>query len=42
MGMILKKEDHDRWHETSTELTPKQHEALMKKLGVTKVQDEEW
>ena len=42
MGMTLTKEDHDRWHEEAAELTPKQHEALMKELGTTKEQDEEW
>jgi hypothetical protein len=42
MGMTLTKEEHERWHKVHGELTPEQHDALMKKLGVTKEQDEEW
>ncbi|MGA2270664.1 MAG: hypothetical protein ABSH44_19500 [Bryobacteraceae bacterium] len=42
MGMTLTKEKHDRFHKESPTLAPKQHEALMNKLGVTKEQDEEW
>jgi hypothetical protein len=42
MGMILTKEEHDRWHKEAPVLSPKRHDALMKKLGVTKEQDEEW
>jgi hypothetical protein len=42
MGMTLTNEEHERWHKQSQDLPPKQHDALMKKLGVTKEQDEEW
>ena len=42
MGMTLTKEEHDRFHRDSPSLNPKQHDALMKKLGITKEQDEEW
>ncbi len=42
MGMTISKEEHDRWHARRPELTPKQHGALMKKLGVTREQDEQW
>jgi len=42
MGMTLKKADHDRFHRHAPELTPKQHEALMKRMGITKEEDEEW
>jgi hypothetical protein len=42
MGMTLTKEEHDRFHRESPSLNPKQHDALMKKLGITKEQDEEW
>ncbi len=42
MGMTMTKEEHRRWHEKHPTLTHKQHDALMKKLGVTKEQDEEW
>ncbi len=42
MGMTMTKEEHRRWHAKHPTLTPKQHDSLMKKLGVTKEQDEEW
>jgi hypothetical protein len=42
MGMTLTKEEHGRWHKAAPALTPKRHAALMKKLGITKQQDEEW
>jgi hypothetical protein len=42
MGMTLTKEEHDRFHDETRSLSSKQHDALMKKLGVTKEQDEEW
>jgi len=42
MGMTLTKEEHDRFHREKRDLMPKQHDALMKKLGITKEQDEEW
>ena len=42
MGMTLTKEQHDRFHRESPDLVPEKHDALMKKLGVTKEQDEEW
>lgn len=42
MGMTLTKEEHDRFHREKRKLTPEQHDALMKKLGITKEQDEEW
>lgn len=42
MGMTLTKEEHDRFHQEPPSLSPEQHDALMKRLGVTKEQDEEW
>ena len=42
MGMTLTREEHARFHNESRTLNPKQHDALMKKLGITKEQDEEW
>ncbi|MBZ5495655.1 MAG: hypothetical protein LAP85_04580 [Acidobacteriia bacterium] len=42
MGMTMTTEEHERWHAKHPTLTPKQHDALMKKLGVNKGQDEEW
>ncbi len=42
MGMIVTKEDHGQFHKTAAALTPGQHDAMMKKMGITKEQDEEW
>ncbi len=42
MGMTLTRQQHDRFHQESPTLTPERHAALMKKLGVTREEDEEW
>lgn len=42
MGMTITKEQHDRFHKDAPCLTPERHDAFMKKLGVTKEEDEEW
>ncbi len=42
MGMIVTKEDHDQFHGAAPALTPKQHNVLMKRMGITREQDEEW
>ena len=42
MGMTLAKPDHERFHRAAPELTDKQHDALMKRMGVSREQDEEW
>ena len=42
MGMTLTKEQHDRFHREPAALTPKKHDALMSRLGVSKEEDEEW
>ena len=42
MGMILDQEAHEAFHQSAPELSPKQHAALMKRMGVTKERDEEW
>jgi hypothetical protein len=42
MGMTPAKEEHDLFHREGHDLTPEQHDAFMKKLGITKEQDEEW
>jgi hypothetical protein len=42
MGMTPAKEEHDRWHKETAELTPKRHAAMLKKLGITPEQDAEW
>jgi hypothetical protein len=42
MGMTLTRVEHDRFHQEKRDLTPEQHDSLMKKLGITREQDEEW
>ena len=42
MGMIISKAKHDEFHSSAAELSAKQHEALMKRMGITKEEDEEW
>jgi len=42
MGMTISKQEHEKFHKGAPALSPKQHTALMKRLGVTPEQDEEW
>ncbi len=42
MGMTLSKEAHDQFHRKSPTLSAEQHDVPMKKLGITREQDEEW
>ena len=42
MGMVVSQENHKKFHERAPDLSPKQHAALIKRLGVTKEQDEQW
>ena len=42
MGMVMNQGEHDQFHKTAPELSPKQHDGLMKRLGVSKEEDEEW
>lgn len=42
MGLTITKEEHERWHKEHPELSAKQHEALIKRLGVSAKEDAEW
>jgi len=42
MGMTLTKEQHERWHQNHPELAPRQHAAMMKKMGISPDEDAEW
>jgi hypothetical protein len=42
MGMMLTEAEHDRWHKRRRALTPAEHRALMKKMGISREQDEAW
>jgi hypothetical protein len=40
--MLLTKEEHERWHRQPRALTPDEHKALMKRMGVSEREDREW
>jgi hypothetical protein len=42
MGMTVTKKEADDFHKSAPILTPGQHEALMKRMGISKEEDEEW
>lgn len=42
MGMIVQREDHHNFHKRAPELTPRQHDALMERMGITPEEDREW
>jgi len=42
MGKVMSQGEHDKFHKATADLTSKQHDALMKRLGVTKDEDREW
>jgi hypothetical protein len=42
MGKTISTREHDQFHQTASELSPKQHQALMKRMGITEEQDQEW
>lgn len=42
MGMNMTEKEHERWHIEQREMTSEQHEALMKKMGISDEEDSEW
>ncbi|MCJ7424797.1 hypothetical protein MUP01_11100 [Candidatus Bathyarchaeota archaeon] len=40
MGMNLTEEEHEKWRREQHQITPKQHEALMKRMNIGKEEDE--
>jgi hypothetical protein len=42
MGMSLTEDEHEKWHRENHEVTPEQHEVLMKRMGISKEEDEKW
>jgi hypothetical protein len=42
MGMTVTKKEHDEFHKNMPVLAPKQHAAMMTRMGITRKQDEEW
>jgi len=41
-GMTLTEKEHERWHKEHPEVTPEQHEALMRRIGISEEEDREW
>jgi hypothetical protein len=42
MGMTVTRSAHEGFHAKAPVLSPKQHAAMMKRMGVTEEQDEAW
>ena len=42
MGMEMTEEEHERWHQEPWEMSPGEHDALIRKMGITEDQDREW
>ncbi len=42
MGMTITRKEHDDFHAKPPVLSRRQHDAMMKRMGVTKEQDEQW
>jgi hypothetical protein len=40
--MTITKKQHDEFHSRAPVLSPKQHDAMMKRMGISKEQDAEW
>jgi hypothetical protein len=40
--MVMTRQEHERFHREHRDLTPAQHHALTRKLGITKEQHDEW
>jgi len=42
VSMSLTEEEHEKWHKEQPQMTPEQHETLMKRMGISKEEDERW
>ena len=42
MGMVVGRKAHEDFHKRAPELSPRQHQALMTRLGITPEQDIAW
>ena len=42
MGMTMSEKEHEKWHREHKELTPEEHEQLMKHMGISPEEDEKW
>ena len=41
-GMEMTDEEHQKWHDGRKKMTPAQHKALMKKMGISEEEDKKW
>lgn len=41
-GMTMTDEEHEQWHREHKELTPEEHEQLMKHMGISPEEDKKW
>ena len=42
MGMTMTDKEHEQWHREHKKLTPKEHEQLMKHMGINPKEDKKW
>ena len=42
MGKVITRAEHDDFHQHAPDLSPQQHAALMKRMGISQEQDQEW
>ncbi len=42
IGMTLTDKEHEQWHRQHKELTPEEHEQLMKQMGISPEEDKKW
>jgi len=42
LGMTMTEKEHEQWHREHRELTPEEHDQLMKHMGITPEEDEKW
>ena len=41
-GMEMTDKEHKKWHEGNKKMTPAQHKAFMKKMGISEEEDKKW
>ena len=42
MGMTMTDKEHEQWHRKHKELSPEEHEQLVKHMGISPEEDEKW
>ena len=41
-GIEMTDEEHKKWHDGHQKMTPAQHKAFMKKMGISEEEDKKW